>query len=318
LGGLLIFGGSLKYFKRSVLTAVLSTYFLIFIGGLVRVSGAGLGCPDWPKCFGRWIPPISLRQLPAEMDPNLFNFTLAWIEYVNRLIGVFVGFAILATAILAIKYFRSNKKILVPSILAVFLVAFQGWQGGQVVASELEPLLVSSHLLVALLIVSTLLYVLQQINFMDRFTIRNRDYSTKTKLAFLLLWIFLIVQIVIGTQVRGSIEMSLALYPLSNAAEILNEIKSIDLLHRTTGSVVIVCSLFASFFILRKETNSQLKNYSIILLITVGFQFVIGISLVYFGLAALAQLFHLWTASILVGLLLLINTSLSYTGVRNE
>ena len=99
----------MNLFKRSVLTSVLSTYFLIFIGGLVRVSGAGLGCPDWPKCFGRWIPPISARQLPIDIDPSLFNFTLAWIEYINRMIGVFVGLSILLTAILALRYFRNNK-----------------------------------------------------------------------------------------------------------------------------------------------------------------------------------------------------------------
>ncbi len=75
----------MKRFRHLALFATFATYFAIFMGGLVRVSGAGLGCPDWPKCFGRWFPPTSLSQLPPEIDPSLFNLTLAWIEYINRL-----------------------------------------------------------------------------------------------------------------------------------------------------------------------------------------------------------------------------------------
>ena len=66
------------------------TYLLIFVGGLVRVAGAGMGCPDWPKCFDRWIPPTSLEQLPDHIDPAKFNIVLAWIEYSNRLFGALV------------------------------------------------------------------------------------------------------------------------------------------------------------------------------------------------------------------------------------
>src|SRR6185436_11022631 len=84
----------LTSFQRLALWTTTTTYFLILVGGLVRASGAGLGCPDWPRCFGSWIPPASAADLPPQFDPALFNSTLMWTEYLNRLLGVTVGFLI--------------------------------------------------------------------------------------------------------------------------------------------------------------------------------------------------------------------------------
>ena len=73
----------MKLFQFFAYLSTGMTYLLIFIGGLVRVSGAGMGCPDWPKCFDRWIPPTNIDQLPEHIDPSKFNIVLAWIEYSN-------------------------------------------------------------------------------------------------------------------------------------------------------------------------------------------------------------------------------------------
>ena len=85
----------LTSFQRLALWTTAITYLLILVGGLVRASGAGLGCPDWPRCFGSWIPPAAAANLPPEFDPSQFNPTLMWTEYLNRLLGVTVGFSIL-------------------------------------------------------------------------------------------------------------------------------------------------------------------------------------------------------------------------------
>ncbi len=154
-------------FRRFALLSTIGTYVVIFAGGLVRVSGAGLGCPDWPKCYGGWIPPLTAADLPASINPANFNYTLAWIEYLNRLSGMILGLFIAATAILAIVHYRRTPRILYPSIGAALLVAFQGWQGGQVVLSELHSLTVSIHLVIALMIVSLLTYVAQQAYYIE-------------------------------------------------------------------------------------------------------------------------------------------------------
>ena len=97
-----------------------------------------------------------------------FNVTLAWIEYFNRLVGVCVGLLIAATALLAIIRFRRNPRILWPTLLAALLVAFQGWLGAAVVASELHSLVVTLHLLLALIIALLLVYVNQETYHLDR------------------------------------------------------------------------------------------------------------------------------------------------------
>ena len=82
-----------------------------------------MGCPDWPKCFDRWIPPTNIEQLPDHIDPALFNIVLAWIEYCNRLFGAFVGLLISVTMFLALKHHSSNFKIKFAVISAFILTS---------------------------------------------------------------------------------------------------------------------------------------------------------------------------------------------------
>ncbi|MFH2054835.1 MAG: COX15/CtaA family protein, partial [bacterium] len=76
----------MRIFQRFAFVSTFFTYLVIFTGGLVRVTGAGLGCPDWPKCFGSWLPPLSYTDLPPDIDPTQVNLVLTWIEYLNRVL----------------------------------------------------------------------------------------------------------------------------------------------------------------------------------------------------------------------------------------
>lgn len=144
-------------FQKLAIAATCATFLLMGIGGFVRAAGAGLGCPDWPHCFDRWIPPTDASQLPPHIDPALFNFEKAWIEYLNRLVGVFTGFLILGAALLAWRDHRGQPHILWPALAALVLVAVQGWLGGLVVKYQLDPRLVSVHLFLALVLGAVLL-----------------------------------------------------------------------------------------------------------------------------------------------------------------
>ena len=217
----------MKRFRRLVLGSTVATYLLIFIGGLVRVSGAGLGCPDWPKCFGRWFPPLSIDQIPPDFNAAGFNITLAWIEYINRLAGMLTGILIAVTAFLALKNFRDKKNILIPAVLAALFVAFQGWYGSIVVKSQLMPLTISVHLLIALIIVSLLLYTLINVYFSDK-PLAGDDVKPLRNL-MRILWLAAMIQIAIGTEIRSAIESIWQEFPLLSGAEVLLQTGSIIL-----------------------------------------------------------------------------------------
>jgi len=181
-----------------------------------------MGCPDWPKCFGQWLPPLSLSQLPADIDPSTFNATLAWIEWTNRLVGMTVGFLILGVAILALRYYREQPGVLYPSLFAALLVAFQGWQGSVVVASELKPLIVSVHLVLALLIVCLLIYAVLR-SYQRSSAVPGSKRAVPKQMGRLskILWFGIIGQIILGSQVRQVIESASAKFPNAIGLELL-------------------------------------------------------------------------------------------------
>lgn len=296
----------MKNFRRFALLTTLATYALIFIGGLVRVSGAGLGCPDWPKCFGRWFPPTSVDQLPAGIDPAQFNFTLAWIEYFNRLVGVTIGILVLVTAILAIKHYRKVPRILLPSLAALILVVYTGWQGGQVVESQLKPIFVSIHMVLALVIVSLLIYVTQQSHYLENPAAdRAAVFPRKTRLWLSLLWVVGIVQVLLGTQVREGLEIIRQQFPLVSGTEFRNYIGAVNYIHAALGVMTAAATVLAGVAILKGSRDlSRLVRESVWgMIVLILAEMAVGLALVLAGLPSLMQLFHLWIASLYIGVL---------------
>lgn len=288
-------------FQKWATATVFAVYFLIFIGGLVRVSGAGLGCPDWPRCYGFWIPPTSVDQLPSQYDPLTFNPVLTWIEYINRLVGVVVGFFILILAGLAVKNFLKQVNIVVPSLAALVLVAFQGWLGKIVVSSELHPFVVTLHLVMALAIVSVLIYVAMQARarLNPEPDVLRKDNQSKIVFG---LWIAVMLQIALGTQVRETLEWLSREYPLLNGFDWLEQARGIGISHGIYGTLLALAIVWIGQKQLKENRLSRLCSdvVKFSMAIALG-QLGVGVLLVELGIPQTVQVFHQWMSSLLVG-----------------
>ncbi len=305
-------------FQKWATATVFAVYFLIFIGGLVRVSGAGLGCPDWPRCYGLWIPPTSVDQLPPQYDPLTFNPVLTWIEYLNRLVGVIVGFFILILAGLAVKNFSKQVKILVPSLAALVLVLFQAWLGKIVVTSDLHPFIVTLHLVLALVIVSVLIYVAMQARELHNPGAIRLKNSNQSKVVFGL-WVAVMLQIVLGTQVRETLEWLSREYPLLNEFDWLEQAEGIRIAHSIYGTLLTVAIVWVAQKQLRENRFSPLLtdvvNFSWAIAVS---QLGIGGLLVKLGIPQAMQVFHQWMSSLLVGFVMAWFIALKAAEKRNS
>jgi cytochrome c oxidase assembly protein subunit 15 len=290
----------LTRFQRLALGTTATTYFLILVGGLVRASGAGLGCPDWPHCFGSWIPPLSAADLPPEFDHARFNPVLMWTEYLNRLLGVTVGFLIFATMVVAIRDHRRTPRILWPTTLAFVLVGFEGWLGGVVVREELTAWLVTAHLVVALVIVSLLLYATVFAFFIE--TPGQPASRGRRALAWttLLLIVVTLGQVALGAQVRAGVDEAMDGGILRSDA--LATVGTYDRWHRDVSLMVLGLVLVVLLQIWsRREQHPALVGSTYVMVGLVAAQLGLGLSLAYVGLTPPAQIAHLTVASLLLG-----------------
>ena len=296
----------MKLFRLSTIISAVLTYLIIFIGGMVRVSGAGMGCPDWPKCFGRWIPPTSLSQIPDYIDPAKFNIVLAWIEYLNRLFGVLVGFSILITLILGFKYHSNNPRIKWPLLSAFLLTLFQGWLGSVLVNTVLNPITITLHLLVALVILVLLIYVSQQAYYLKNQLAESKSiYPKKMKIVFTLIAVTLFVEIILGTEIRGGLEIIRKENPMIQSDFLLKMLGPFKYAHTILGIFITVLTTYMLYLVTKKSINPSplMVQTGIGTVVLIFSQIVLGEMLVFLEFIPLIQLFHLWIASWILGLL---------------
>jgi heme o synthase len=125
--------------------AVAMTYLLVVVGAIVRATESGLGCPEWPTCHGSWIPPLD--------DPH------AVIEWSHRTVAALTGAVVAVLALVAVLFHRDRPALVVGSVGAVGLVAFQAWLGKAAVESDLSGEIVTAHLATAMALFAFLLFV---------------------------------------------------------------------------------------------------------------------------------------------------------------
>lgn len=323
-----------KYFPKAAGTALIFVYLVIVAGALVRMTGSGMGCPDWPKCFGYYIPPTDIKQLTWSENRNfekgqviikdetllvakdnfktgstfdashwekytkhdyaIFNVYHTWVEYVNRLVGALAGFACIIMALFAFSYWKDKKKITLLSWVVVVMMGIQGWLGAKVVYSVLNPIKITLHMVLALMIVAVILYIIRLVKPKNEQQNYNRGFQ---KLIIFALGLTLI-QIILGTQVREFVDEQVKNGVTASILWLQNPTLEFYL-HRSFSILVLLVNLYL-FAKNRKENLGFSKMNWVLNLI--GIEIITGIAMAYFDFPFGSQAIHLVIASILFGL----------------
>lgn len=292
---------NLNKYQILAITTVIATIVLIFVGGLVRASGAGLGCPDWPKCFGMWIPPLSAESLPPGFDAGQFNPLHTWLEYINRLVGVIIGLLITATFVISFRYRNSDSVITFSAGAAFVLVLFQGWLGGQVVQSELSTGLITLHMIMAMIIVNVLLFTaFRAAGGHLALTLRAGTKKTLMAVAVTLL-ILTLIQMIIGTQVREMIDIIKNVPEPPPRTEWLDRITGwVYPLHRSFSWLVIAVTGGLWWLNRKYGAVSSLRILGNIIVKLVLLQVIIGLGMEWLNIPGVLQVLHLVGAALLI------------------
>ena len=323
-------GYSRSFVRMNWVTLVL-IYMVVVAGSFVRITGSGMGCPDWPKCFGQWIPPTEATELPSNYkeiysdkrakkiekfakflagigfkatanqilnDPTLrqeesFNWKRTWTEYGNRLVGFLAGNFMLAVFIWILIKYRKRKLVLI-TLFNLILMTLEAWFGSIVVASNLVPWTITIHMFLALVIIAIQLYVVREVSPVQQ---------KKIELNKTMKWMALVVlgitfyQMFLGTQVREFIdELKKAGYEREAWTEHLNWT---FIIHRSFSWLVLV---LMTFMIWKNEKTSKhtiIRTAFVIL----GLELLSGVLLAYANMPGLIQTSHLIFAAILFGVL---------------
>ncbi|MCX6213436.1 COX15/CtaA family protein [Spirosoma sp.] len=298
-------------FQSLAFLTVIVIYLLILAGGIVRGTGSGMGCPDWPKCFGQWIPPTEISQLPANYQEIYgaklkgeieFNAVKTWIEYINRLLGVLSGFLVFATLITSFTYLRKDKAIVVGSLVAFLMIGVNGWLGSRVVATELAQYMITLHLLLAIVVVFALLFVLIRANVSKLQQQRNARNTEGVKVLLIVVMILTLGQIILGAQVRDALDSVVKQLGYAQRSEWVEELDWRFYIHRSFSLVLFGLHVLVLYRLKKQSTSiiiRRLTNYLIALVVA---EIGTGIIMAYLGVPAAAQPVHLLLAILIVGL----------------
>lgn len=317
-------------FRRFGVLTIVAVYLLIMVGGIVRATGSGMGCPDWPLCFGKAIPPTSIDELPTDYKTRFavkgkeiadFNPVHTWTEYINRLIGVVIGLLIFGVFILSLKYWNFDRAITLLSLLGLLLVMFQGWLGSVVVANDLLPITISIHMVFALLIVLLLIYVITRSQFGKSSILSldanaNRVSNTAIEFpsgigALLIVGIMLMfIQLVLGVKVRQNVDVLNKLYQGANRGSWLEEIGLMFYIHRSYSLIIFALHVFFSWKIgsfLRTKLSANTPHTTLIkrwvntLIALLALEILTGAFMAYFAIPAVFQPIHLTVSALIFG-----------------
>ncbi len=314
-----------KWLLRLSRVEITLLFLVILAGSIVRTTGSGMGCPDWPKCFGHLIPPTERSELewkpnyPYQKDQIIicqealyqarndfstgqqydeqnweaytkhdyahFNAQHTWIEYLNRLLGALSGLPMLVLVGLSLFYWRKDRRPLLLSLAGLFMLGFEAWLGKLVVDGNLIPGSITIHMFGAMLIMAIML-VLHGLVSQER--LQATYFTPRLRLLLQVLLGLVLLQILLGTQVREQIDAFVKMNLPRDSW--MQQVDWVFYVHRS-GSL-LVAGLAAWLFYQNKRRRLGFPELWPVLLL-VGAEILLGIILAYFDLPHWSQPLHL-------------------------
>lgn len=269
------------------LSALIITILLIAMGSIVRVTGNGLGCPDWPLCYGRVIPPA---------------LTGAWVEFTHRLLGGLTSVQIVLLALLAWRSYRHEPGVFRPAVLAGVLLVVQVSLGGLHVIFEIPPATGWVHTGVAMLIVGMLAVVvgrtlpaLHSLRGTAQEMFRKRRFGTWVSLTAIATYVLLLT----GSYVtRSGASLACPSFPnCGSNAPAMRRLINIQMLHRYAAFTVAFLVLVTIIWLLRSQQRPGLTRIAYGLGVLLVAQFGLGIANVLLRLPMWSRVLHLMVAA---------------------
>lgn len=323
----------MRKIKIAAQVSLVFIFLVIIAGSVVRMTGSGMGCPDWPKCFGHYIPPTAEDQVLwhpqqsfhkgqmivhnealwranqdfisgetynpghwteyTEHDYAIFNPTHTWIEYINRLFGAASGVPVLALFFLSLYKIRSSPLIFVLSLGVLLGLGYEAWLGKLVVDGNLVPNAITKHMFGSMAIVALLLVIVSRTTDRGKLLV-GKNFMLVSVVTFALL----IVQILLGTQVREQIDAIGKAH--ENRDLWIGLLDNKVLIHRSA-------SLLFVFAVVWMYWRNWKFDYSMSTVKWLGWlvaaEVVFGIVLYYFSIPKFAQPLHLLIGIILFSVL---------------
>ena len=312
-------------FQKVAMAALVSVIALIFVGAVVRATGAGMGCPDWPKCWGKYIPPtdvsqINVDELPLEKykakrerhggNPDdvtretvlgEFNPVHTWTEFINRLCSLPVGLFTVLTMIMAFRFRRSRAWVFYGAFAAVVLVGVNAWMGARIVYSGLQPGTITTHMALAILLMCVQVAVVWG-GGEKRWVLEFSDgMNSQLKWLGFGLFVLIILEGIMGSQVREMTDELKNSHGNAPRIEWSAELEHtwMYVVHRSFSWVILGVSVW--WFVLGRQYRvGGVKWQENLVLGMVLAQMVLGIILSNVGILRVVQVLHIGLSSLLV------------------
>ncbi len=319
-----------KAFILLTKVTLVSIFLIVVAGGVVRMTGSGMGCPDWPKCFEQYVPPTDVNQLPEDykeiysgkrakkiqrfadlleswgMDETAeqlrndrsllveqdFNAFNTWTEYINRLIGAVSGVLVFLCLIASLIYFKRRPWLPVLCLIQVILMAFQAWMGAMTVATNLTPWVLTVHMLLAIVIIGLQIKIVRLAAKHSSRSVVVDGFQFKA-----LIYVGIAVsaiQILAGTGVRQIVDGLEHRFPRE---QWIDELGGNLYFHRSFAIAVVLVN--GAIFFLNVKRNIRLNEANWLMAVVVA-EALAGIGLTYLDMPAALQPVHLVLAILMI------------------